>query len=51
MVEGRNGARLAVEALAKASRADLEGDRTIQAGIDRAEDIAHAAAPSSPSTR
>jgi hypothetical protein len=42
MIEGRDGSRFAVEALAKAFRADLEGDRTIQAGIDGAEDISHA---------
>jgi hypothetical protein len=43
MIEGRDRTNLAVETLAKARRADLDGDRTIQALIDGAKHLSHAA--------
>jgi hypothetical protein len=43
VIECCDGTCLAVETLAKARCADLDGDRTIEAGIDRPEHLPHTA--------
>jgi hypothetical protein len=43
MIEGRDSANLAVEALAETRGADLDGDWAIQARIDGTEHVSHAA--------
>ncbi|HSC29604.1 MAG TPA: hypothetical protein VLD67_20170 [Vicinamibacterales bacterium] len=43
MIDGRDGARLAVEAFAETARARLDGDQPVEARISRLPDLAHTA--------